>query len=94
MAEKEYIERDMMSKFIELFYVQHSDNEVFTKELLQYFIGNFPASNAVPVVRCKDCKHCEGCEGYDMAKYCNAWEHSVLPDWYCSYGERRENHHG
>ena len=54
-------------------------------------IDEMPAADVAPVVRCKDCKHCEDCEGYGMAKYCNAWEHSVLPDWYCSYGERREN---
>lgn len=50
-----------------------------------------PTVDAVPVVRCKDCKHCE-----DRKKYLRCVKrgfsagHEVMPDDFCSYGERCE----
>ena len=49
MAEKEYIERDMMYKFIELFNTQYSDNIVLTKTSLQHLIDRFPSADVAPV---------------------------------------------
>ena len=49
MAEKEYIERDMMYKFIELFNTQYSDNIVLTKASLQHLIDIFPSADVAPM---------------------------------------------
>ena len=37
MVEKEYIERDKLYKFIELFDAQYGDNIVFTKKRIETF---------------------------------------------------------
>ena len=55
-------------------------------------INQFPAVNAVPVVRCRECKHwlkdvtvCSGFVGRcDFVKY------MVGAEGYCSYGERKD----
>ena len=49
MAEKEYIERDKLYKFIEQFYAQHSDNIIFTRESLEHLIDIFPIADVAPV---------------------------------------------
>ena len=40
------------------------------------------------LVRCKDCRYCQ----HDaLGLWCfNDYQHSLLPDDFCSYGERRE----
>lgn len=54
-------------------------------------IDDAPTVDAVPVVYCKDCKHCE-----DRKKYLRCVKrgfsagHEVMPDDFCSYGERCE----
>ena len=49
-----------------------------------FALANFPTVDAVEVVRCRDCKHYnEGfCVGYHA-------HHDVMPDDFCSYGERK-----
>ena len=55
------------------------------------WLAGVPTVDAVPVVRCKDCKHCE-----DRKKYLRCVKrgfsagHEVMPDDFCSYGERCE----
>lgn len=62
-----------------------------TFELFLERLKNEPTVDAVPVVRCKDCKHCE-----DRKKYLRCVKrgfsagHEVMPDDFCSYGERCE----
>ena len=54
-------------------------------------LNQFPAADAVPVVRCKDCKHyeihkpkvLENCER-------NGYIIPMKPDDFCSYGERKD----
>ena len=50
-----------------------------------FALANFPTVDAVEVVRCRDCKHYnEGfCVGYHA-------HHDVMPDDFCSYGERKD----
>ena len=45
-------------------------------------INQFPAVNAVPVVRCRDCKH----------RYSDSWCEYVDDDdnFYCARGERKD----
>ena len=56
-----------------------------TREEFAYFLKKQPTINAVTVVRCRDCKHYnEGfCVGYHA-------HHDIMPDDFCSYGERKE----
>lgn len=57
-----------------------------------------PTADVVEVVRCKDCKYCEHCypvkaiggeavEGW----FCKTRKRCMLPDDFCSYGERKED---
>jgi hypothetical protein len=43
----------------------------------------------VPVVRCKDCRYCQR-DAYGLWCF-NDYEHSLKPDDFCSYGERKDN---
>lgn len=56
-------------------------------------IDNAPTVDAVPVVRCKDCKHCN--TDWAIGKWygsCKVWNtHSVMADWYCVNGERKDD---
>lgn len=50
--------------------------------------------NAVPVVRCKDCKYSdwwgpEGKEKFDCDRFIDS--PPITPDWYCAWGEKRED---
>lgn len=55
------------------------------------YIDEQPTIDAVPVIRCKDCKHSEefinDCDG----RYCNELQTSVSNDYYCAYGESKDN---
>ena len=56
-------------------------------------IDEIPTADVVEVVRCKDCKHfTEGMIGDDLEYFCKLTSGMVnpAPDFYCSYGERRE----
>lgn len=65
------------------------------KKLAVKYIENAPTIDAVEVVRCKDCKYShmtyDGC-----CKYCDEleWDGEALyleGDFYCAFGERRED---
>ena len=49
MTKKEYIERDKLYKFIEIFDAQYGDNIVFTKKELKHLIDIFPTTDVAPV---------------------------------------------
>lgn len=57
-------------------------------------IKQLPAANVEPVIRCKDCEHSKELLDYDGRNlYCLIWGRGfpkVLPDDFCSHGERRE----
>ena len=54
-------------------------------------INQFPAVDAVPVVRCKDCNHCDP-ENYHCDHYMGTVAPlSRKPDDFCSYGERKDD---
>lgn len=52
-----------------------------------------PTVDVVEVVRCKDCFICETRQtaNYLPFLYCELHDCSVLGDFYCSWGERRED---
>ena len=61
-----------------------------------YALNEAPTVDAVPVVRCKDCKCSKPTAWYSAKLKCchpshknSQVPHEVLPDHFCSYGERR-----
>ena len=63
------------------------------------WVSEAPTIDAVPVVRCKDCKHYKNHGRTSIGNIKCGWcyrslrhneEHRMLPDDFCSYGERRE----
>ena len=46
-----------------------------------------PTIDAVPVVRCRECIYCSWQE--DNLVYCDNFERDMMPDDYCSVGERK-----
>ena len=67
-----------------------TDVAPFTLSMVFRHIHSAPAVDAVEVVRCKDCRYGEDLGEECFCHYCGSdWN---LPDHYCSYGERREDH--
>lgn len=64
---------------------------VFSANGIAEEIGNAPTVDAVEVVRCKDCKHYED-HKRKIYENCVRNERLIpmLPNDFCSYGERRE----
>ena len=54
-------------------------------------VRNFPAADVAPVVRCRECKHSyESISG--LCCTMGPCVDSIVPeDFYCSYGERKED---
>ena len=53
-------------------------------------IDEQPTVDAVEVVRCKGCKHYVWDE-FDGCYVCVALGRFVMPDFWCAYGERKDN---
>ena len=53
------------------------------------YVKDFPAVDAVEVVRCKDCRHMEKSQ---YGRYCQIWGmyNGYGDDGFCCYGERKE----
>ena len=49
-------------------------------------------SDVVPVVRCRECIYAT--RPGDNIVYCDNFERDMMPDDYCSVGERKEADHG
>ena len=54
-------------------------------------INDAPTIDAVPVVRCRECIYCSWQE--DNLVYCDNFERDMMPDDFCSVGERKEADH-
>lgn len=67
---------------------------VYTKMDFCGWIDDALTVDAVPVVRCKDCKYAHMTHGGEC-KYCDVWEAEgemyLDGDFYCAFGERRED---
>lgn len=55
------------------------------------WVSREPTIDAVPVVRCRECIYCSW-QG-DNLVYCDNFERDMMPDDYCSVGERKEDDH-
>ena len=62
--------------------------------IIRATIDDAPTVDAVEVVRCKDCKYAHMTYGGEC-KYCDVWEAEgemyLDGDFYCAFGERRED---
>ncbi len=71
-----------------------ADHLLTNKIALTSEIVQIPAADVVEVVRCKDCAHhddciCVVCEEGETV-FCKKMHRHVPKEFYCSYGERRE----
>ena len=46
-------------------------------------LEDFPTTDVVEVVRCKDCKHADW-----VYPYCTIWDAAIDGEWYCYKGEK------
>jgi hypothetical protein len=94
IGKKEYVEKESLAKHID-----NSFGEISTPFVVKE-IRNFPVSDVVEVVRCKDCKYFVDEDETDMLGLCTckriaiAYNGELYPErnHYCSYGERRSEH--
>ena len=54
-------------------------------------VDNTPTIDAVPVVRCRECIY--AIRPGDNIVYCDNFERDMMPDDYCSVGEKKEASH-
>lgn len=54
-------------------------------------VNNAPTIDAVPVVRCRECIYAT--RPGDNLVYCDNFERDMMPDDFCSVGERKEADH-
>ena len=54
--------------------------------------GNFPTGMKTVglLIRCKDCKYAEDAVKHVYPYKCVCWKKHVIPNWFCSRGERKE----
>ena len=89
VGKSRYIDADELIKSI--------DKEIFTnpttRSYFKQIVRKQPTADVVEVVRCKDCKHfAEEMIEDDLEGFCKSVSGMINPgpDFYCSYGERRE----
>lgn len=56
--------------------------------MIEDCIENTPTIDAVPVVRCRECIYAT--RPGDNIVYCDNFERDMMPDDYCSVGEKKE----
>ena len=96
MAEKEYIEREALEKFVSGIRrnLPLESPDFITRDYMllnfEQYIHLMPAADVVEVVRCKDCKY-RKTEDCAMFYECNCGEQHTweTDNDFCSYGERR-----
>ena len=97
----EYIEREATIKAI-----VDSRNRYYNSASSQYLVGRCdgldiaagllrvaPAADVAPVVRCKDCENSYYVVDGLICSYGPCLECHVPPEFWCAYGERREDAH-
>lgn len=85
MMADEYIRRSDALKGVELFQCGWAEIEAVQTD----YIERLPAADVAPVVRCKDCKYHYDCGVH----FCNRLRMDCPDDsdFFCSYGERKDN---
>ena len=61
------------------------------RDWLKQCIDEAPTIDAVPVVRCRECIYAT--RPGDNIVYCDNFERDMMPDDYCSVGEKKEASH-
>lgn len=67
------------------------------EEYLSDYINAIPAADVRPVVLCRDCKHGKlpvpGAKVHECSRLLNPMLCSFLvkPDWFCAFGERKDD---
>lgn len=88
MDKKEYIERAAaMESIIGLTIVDPAVAQY--ANAVYYNLQNLPAADVVGVVRCRECVYATS--PGDNIVYCDNFERDMMPDDYCSVGERKED---
>lgn len=68
---------------------------MFDCEDVVSLIENTPAADVAPVVRCKDCKYLVNATvNSNGFLICHVSDMEIMPDDFCSYGERKEGKDG
>ena len=67
-----------------------SENTVGVKDV-KSALRSIPAADVAPVVRCRECAYAT--RPGDNIIYCDNFERDMVPDDYCSVGERKEADH-
>lgn len=99
MAEKEYIEREILKEAIELaenrinkkkgmFYV---DGVLDTLREVKKFIGKIPTADVQEIVRCKDCSYfCKATVNKKGFLICPTSGMDITNNDFCSYGAKMD----
>lgn len=82
--------RDLTLDTSKGFYGEFVDGSevAYTSREIDKAIRDTPTISAVPVVRCRECIYCSW-HGDDLV-HCDNFERDMMPDDYCSVGERKE----
>lgn len=67
------------------------DADKLPLDIMPEDVDKAPTIDAVPVVRCRECIYCSWQE--DNLVYCDNFERDMMPDDFCSVGERKEADH-
>lgn len=62
-----------------------------TGAVMQRMFDSLPTIDAVPVVRCRECIYAT--RPGDSIVHCDNFERDMMPDDFCSVGERKEATH-
>ena len=68
-----------------------SDAPTYIKATVDQYIDEAPTIDTVPVVRCRECIYCSW-QG-DNLVHCDNFERDMMPDDFCSAGERKRADH-
>lgn len=81
-----------MAKYIRAVEAAEKVAETFKVQMadLVDIFAEIPAADVAPVVRCKDCKHSWEDLGGLTCSHGVCVDCNVLGDFYCSYGERKD----
>ena len=92
MAEKKYIERDLILDTMAKYFSKANDSEEQATIDIWKGIKKIPAADVVEVVRCEHCKHSwfNGVSLWLCQREANSYCPTVKADAFCSYGERKD----
>ena len=88
MDKKEYSERAAIEKMLEnAQIISNGEYSGYCMEDINLY--SIPIADVVEVVRCRECVYATS--PGDNIVYCDNFERDMMPDDYCSVGERKED---